>query len=219
MSYKMFDPISKEGYLFVGVLIVATFIAFAISWGLGVLSLLTATGCAFFFRDPIRVVPINKDLVLSPADGTIYNIDRDRKDGIRISIFLSIMNVHVNRIPISGTIQSLKYNPGKFVRASSHKDSEDNERQDIIVKTESGTEITFSQIAGFISRRIVCNLKEGEQVTAGKRFGIIKFGSRMDVIVPKDVSLLVAEGQTVIGGETRLADLAKKYKTEEYTTE
>ncbi len=211
MSHKIFDPIHKEGYLPIGILIVSTCIAFAISWGIGIVSLLITVGCAFFFRDPARVVPASPDLVVSPADGIIYNIDEDHKDGKRISIFLSVMNVHVNRIPISGVVKSLSYHPGKFVRASSHKDSEDNERQDIVIETENGIEIKMSQIAGFIARRIVCDLKDNDQVTAGSRFGIIKFGSRVDIFIPNDVKILVAEGQTVVGGETVFADLSGNY--------
>ena len=218
MSYKIFDPIHKEGYLPIGILIVSTCIAFAISWGIGILSLFITIGCTFFFRDPSRIVPEASDLIISPADGIIYNIDENHEDGKRISIFLSVMNVHVNRIPIAGVIKRLNYHPGKFVRASSHKDSEDNERQDILIETTSGIEIKMSQIAGFIARRIVCDLKENDQVTVGNRFGIIKFGSRVDIFIPKEIGILVAEGQTVIGGETIFADLSGKYPVCKYKT-
>ncbi len=219
MSYKVFDSINKEGYIPIGVLVIITCISFSISWGLGVTSLILTAGCAYFFRDPIRVIPVNENIILSPADGTIYNIDHNYNDQIRVSIFLSVLNVHVNRIPISGTVKKLHYHPGKFIRASSHKDSEDNEKQEIVIETPSGIEIKFAQIAGFIARRIICELKEGEQAVSGKRFGIIKFGSRVDIILPKNTQLTVAEGQTVIGGETILADLSGGNTVYEYRTE
>lgn len=219
MSYKVFAPVSKEGYLPIGILVVGTCIAFAISWGIGIISLMITIGCAFFFRDPARVTPQSNELILSPADGIIYNIDSNHTDGVRISVFLSVMNVHINRVPISGTVKKLTYKPGKFIRASSHKDSEDNESQEIVIATESNLDIKFSQIAGFIARRIVCDLKEGDKVTAGSRFGIIKFGSRVDIFIPKDVTLLVAEGQTVVGGETILADLSSQLTGYEYKVE
>ena len=218
MCYKIFSPINKEGYISLGVLIIATCISFAISWCFGIILLFLTIGCAFFFRDPVRIIPIDTDAILSPADGVIYNIRRD-DDEVRISIFLSVMNVHVNRVPISGIVKKLVYTTGKFVRASSYKDSEDNERQDIVVTTASGVDIKFAQIAGFIARRIVCELKEGEQVTSGQRFGIIKFGSRVDIIIPNGIAILVAEGQTVIGGETILADLSSERKSYEYRAE
>ncbi len=218
MSYKIFCPIHKEGYLPVGILLVAACVSFAVSFFFGVLVLLATASCAFFFRDPNRVSPLKKSLILSPADGLIYKIDK-YEDCTRISIFLSVMNVHVNRVPVSGTVKQLKYNPGKFTRASSHKDSEENENQEIIVESEDGVEIRFSQIAGFIARRIICNLKEGEEVIAGKRFGIIKFGSRMDVMIPQGINVLVTEGQTMVGGETILADLSNQYPVCDYQSE
>lgn len=219
MHYKkIFDSIHKEGYIPIGILIISTCISFAIYWSLGAFLLFLTAGCAFFFRDPIRVIPVDEDLILSPADGLVYNVNHDNEDDTRISIFLSVMSVHVNRIPVSGIVEKLTYAPGKFIRASSHKDSEDNERQDITIRTKSNVVIKFSQIAGFIARRIICNLQEGEEVSSGAKFGIIKFGSRVDLFIPKNIDILISEGQTLIGGETIIANLSKDHQAYKYIT-
>jgi len=125
----------------------------------------------------------------------------------RISIFLNVFNVHVNRVPIAGTITALEYHPGKFLNASLDKASVDNERQSCLVKTKGGKEVAFVQIAGLVARRIVCNLQENQEVATGERFGIIRFGSRADVYLPKAANPLVIVGQQAVGGETILADL------------
>lgn len=175
-----------------------------------------------FFRDPARAVPNNKDFILSPADGVISKIEEvsyslseeneEEKKFTLVSIFLSVLNVHVNRIPISGTIKEMSYKKGKFVSAMSNRSSNENEKQIIVIEYEKGKEIIVEQIAGFIARRIVCNLRTSQSVKAGERFGIIRFGSRVNIYIPAGIEVRVSEGQTVIGGETVIADLNKQEK-------
>ncbi|MGB4191039.1 MAG: phosphatidylserine decarboxylase [Rickettsiales bacterium] len=210
-------PIHKEGFIFIILFLAITIIVSYFSKPLGVICLIASIWCVYFFRDPIRIVPIGDNLIISPADGVVQKIEDvsppsnlgmnpDIKT-TRVSIFLNVFNVHVNRVPASGTIKKLYYHPGKFFNASLDKASEFNERQEVLMTMTNGKEVAFSQIAGLIARRIVCDLKEGQEVKAGERFGIIRFGSRMDVYLPKDISPLVSVGQTVIGGETLIADL------------
>ncbi|MBQ7413431.1 MAG: phosphatidylserine decarboxylase [Alphaproteobacteria bacterium] len=170
----------------------------------------------YFFRNPDRVSPKGDDLILSPADGIVSNIksmvppkelDLGTEPMIRISIFMSVFNVHVNRSPVSGTVTRLHYRPGKFVNISD-KDSEDNERQEIAILSKKGPAIGVVQIAGLVARRIYCPLKENDTVTAGKVFGMIRFGSRLDVYLPHGVYPKVLVGQSMIAGETVLADMS-----------
>ncbi|MCX8009787.1 MAG: phosphatidylserine decarboxylase family protein [Ignavibacteria bacterium] len=169
----------------------------------------------YFFRDPHRDIPQGEKLILSPADGKIINISEvEEKNYInarvkKISIFMSPLNVHVNRIPADGEIEYLKYHPGKYLVAYADKSSEINERMEIGLNTESG-KILFVQIAGLIARRIVCELKLYQRVEAGEKFGMIKFGSRVDVYLPIGTELLVKENDKVLGGETILARFTEK---------
>lgn len=172
----------------------------------------------YFFRNPRRFPPKGDNLILSPADGIVSNIkpvvppselDLGTEPLTRISIFMSVFNVHVNRSPVSGTVHCLHYRPGKFVNISD-KDSEDNERQEICVVRDDGTKIGFIQIAGLVARRIYCPLKVGDKLTAGSVFGMIRFGSRLDVFLPKGVRPQVSVGQSMIAGETVLAQLPIK---------
>ncbi len=211
--------IHKEGYIFIIIFLLATIILAYISKPLGVIGLILSLWCCYFFRDPERVVPIADQLIVSPADGVIQkiedvplplNLSDTGEIRTRVSIFLNVFNVHVNRVPASGKIKKLYYHPGKFFNASLDKASEFNERQEVLMQMDNGTEIAFSQIAGLIARRIVCDLKEGQEVKAGERFGIIRFGSRMDVYLPKGISPTVSVGQTVIGGESIIADMSIK---------
>ncbi|WP_343288661.1 phosphatidylserine decarboxylase [Wolbachia endosymbiont of Encarsia formosa] len=214
--------INREGYLFIIVSFIVTCIAFSISWGTGITCLLPTLLCTYFFRDPARAVPNNKDFILSPADGVISKIEEvsyslseeneEEKKFTLVSIFLSVLNVHVNRIPISGTIKEMSYKKGKFVSAISNRSSNENEKQVIAIEYEKGKEIIVEQIAGFIARRIVCNLRTSQSVKAGERFGIIRFGSRVNIYIPIGIEVRVSEGQTVIGGETVIADLNKQEK-------
>ncbi|WP_341817295.1 phosphatidylserine decarboxylase [Wolbachia endosymbiont (group A) of Agelastica alni] len=219
--------INREGYSFIVVSFIVTCIAFSISWGFGVTCLFPTLLCTYFFRDPARAVPNNKDLILSPADGVISKIEEvnyplpaengEEKKFTLVSIFLSVLNVHVNRIPISGTIKEMSYKKGKFVSAMSNRSSNENEKQVIVIEYEKGKEIIVEQIAGLIARRIVCNLGVSQNVKAGERFGIIRFGSRVNIYVPADIEVRVSEGQTVIGGETIIVNLNKENVQEKLT--
>lgn len=170
----------------------------------------------FFFRDPERKTPKGDDLIISPADGKVFLIreffenDFIFDDAIQISIFMSPLNVHVNRIPISGEIKFLKYVPGKYIVAFDEKSSENNERKIIGIETEDGIKVMVKQIAGFIARRIVCEVEKGDKVKVGQRYGMIKFGSRVDVVMPKNkVEILVSIGQKVKSGETIIAKVKR----------
>ena len=167
----------------------------------------------FFFRDPDREITQGDNYVLSPADGNVVQIkDVDEERYIngpakQISIFLSPMDVHVNRVPVTGTVEYLEYEPGIFLVAYDHRASELNERADFGVKHPSGTKIFFRQITGFLARRIVYHMDVGDKIRAGERFGMMKFGSRMDILVPADVEVNVSEGEKAVAGETILATI------------
>ena len=172
----------------------------------------------YFFRNPVRVSPEGDELILAPADGIVSNImpvvppavlGLPEEPLTRISIFMSVFNVHVNRAPVSGTVTKLHYRKGKFVSVA-EKDSEDNERQEILMTTPKGTQVAFTQIAGLVARRIYCPLHVGQNLKAGEIFGMIRFGSRLDVFLPKGVEPEVKLGQTMIAGETILAHLKEK---------
>jgi len=209
-------PIHRAGWPFIGIALVAA-VVLGLLWGpLFWLGLLAAAYCAYFFRDPPRVTPTRVGLVIAPADGLVHPIVRavpppelDLGDAplTRVSIFLNIFNVHINRVPIDGTVTALSYRPGKFVNAALDKASEDNERMAIKVTTYDGVDLGFVQIAGLVARRIVCNLKADQPVRAGQVFGLIRFGSRMDVYLPEGVAPLVAPYQIAVAGETVIADL------------
>lgn len=208
--------IHKEGYPFIAVAVIASLILFAISDTLGWMGIIISAWVVYFFRDPERIIPQGEGLVVSGGDGVVSRITEATPPAelempdvpmTRISVFLNIFNVHVNRVPVTGKVERIYYHAGKFLNASLDKASTDNERQSIWIKTADGKDIAVSQIAGLVARRIVCDLENSQSVEAGDRFGIIRFGSRVDVYIPKDISPLVVEGQTVIGGETILADL------------
>ncbi|MGD8426193.1 MAG: phosphatidylserine decarboxylase family protein [Balneolaceae bacterium] len=167
----------------------------------------------FFFRDPDREIPPGENIILSPADGDIVLIKEVRENRYikgpakQISIFLSPLNVHVNRLPVSGILEYLEYEPGIFLVAYDHRASDLNERADFGVRHVSGTKIFFRQITGFLARRIVYHIKKGDQLKAGERFGMMKFGSRMDILVPADIELNISEGDKAVAGETILATI------------
>lgn len=212
---KIFPPLHPEGKKFIAIALIITVILELISLNLLFLGLGLTAFCYFFFRDPKRYTPQGENFIISPADGTILEIDDDvclpkelgESEAIyhKIGIFMSVLNVHVNRVPISGKIEKIAYTSGKFFNASLDKASEHNERNAILMKTDNGYPVVFVQIAGLIARRIVCNVKEGDILKSGERFGIIRFGSRVNVYVPMTTKLNVDIGQTVIGGETILA--------------
>lgn len=217
MLSKFFSPIHKEGWPFIAIFAAVTFILLLISNTLGIIGAVFTVWCIYFFRDPERFTPIDDNLVISPADGIVTSIsdvsppeELEMSDTplTRVSIFLNVFDVHVNRAPLSGKILKIWYFPGKFVNASLDKASEYNERQAIRMQVKGGREIAFVQIAGLIARRIVCDVQEGEELLAGQRYGMIRFGSRVDVYLPKGVVPLVSKGQRMIAGETVLADLS-----------
>jgi phosphatidylserine decarboxylase len=212
---EFIPPLHPDGRKFVAIFAAVTLVLFFLWVPLGWLGVILTLWCAWFFRDPARVTPIKPGLVVSPADGLITSIvevlppkELQLPDVTmrRISVFLSIFDVHVNRIPAAGTIVSTYYREGTFVNASLDKASEDNERMSVRLKTAAGPEIGVVQIAGLIARRIVCQVTQGQAVTAGERFGLIRFGSRVDVYLPLDWSVLAIEGQRAVAGETVLAD-------------
>lgn len=214
--------IHKEGYIFILIFAVVSLLLGMFVAPLGWIGAVLTAWCVYFFRDPTRVTPIGDEWVVSPADGVVQKIERAplpiemgrdaSETRLRISIFLNVFNVHVNRVPAVGKITFLHYFPGKFFNASLDKASLDNERQTVAMETADGRELVFVQIAGLVARRIVCDLTDNQVVKAGERFGIIRFGSRMDVYLPEGVIPKVVPGQTVIGGETILANLSEQGK-------
>ena len=212
----IFPNINNEGWRFISIFAAITALLAIIWLPLGVVGLVLTIWCYYFFRDPDRVTPQIKDVVVSPADGVVQMITRvtgpeelglNNKTFNRVSIFMSVFNVHVNRAPATGKILRLAYIKGKFFNATLDKASKDNERQLLAMRTECGKEIAFVQIAGLIARRIVCFAKEGQTYQAGERFGLIRFGSRLDVYLPTDIEPHVCVGQTMVAGETVLANL------------
>ena len=212
----IFPNINNEGWRFISIFAAITALLAIIWLPLGVIGLVLTIWCYYFFRDPDRVTPQIKDVVVSPADGVVQMITRvtgpeelglNNKTFNRVSIFMSVFNVHVNRAPATGKILRLAYIKGKFFNATLDKASKDNERQLLAMRTECGKEIAFVQIAGLIARRIVCFAKEGQTYQAGERFGLIRFGSRLDVYLQTDIEPQVCVGQTMVAGETVLANL------------
>ncbi|MGQ3029429.1 MAG: phosphatidylserine decarboxylase [Ferrovibrionaceae bacterium] len=208
-------PINREGYKFIAIFAVATLILFAIWVPLGWIGVILTLWCAYFFRDPERMVPQGEGLVIAPADGVVQlvgpavppaELGMGTDPRPRICIFMNVFNVHVNRNPVSGRVVALAYRPGKFVNAALDKASTDNERQSIRLRTEEGKEFAVVQIAGLVARRILCELTEGQGVRAGDRFGLIRFVSRVDVYLDPRMIPQGSPGQTTIAGETDLAD-------------
>jgi phosphatidylserine decarboxylase len=209
-------PPHRAGHVFIGIGAGIAFVGLFVGAWLFWLGLAFVAFCLFFFRDPERVPPADRHAVLAPADGRVIMVSpavpppelgMGETPRWRVSIFLSVLNVHVNRVPVDGTIVRIAYRPGKFLNAALDKASADNERNALSIRLADGREIAVVQIAGLIARRILCEVREGEHVNAGARFGIIRFGSRTDLYLPEGVMPLVAEGQTMIGGETVLARL------------
>jgi phosphatidylserine decarboxylase len=212
----IFVPIHRDGHKFLGLSLLATIVGFLIWSSIGWILLLVTVWIAYFFRDPDRVTPLREGLVVAPADGRIVAIERvmpptelglEGGERNRVSIHLSLFDVHINRAPIAGRITLSVYVPGAFFAATNDKASDDNERRALVIESPTGIEIAVLQIAGFISRRIVTFAGEGDTVGIGQRFGLIRFGSRVDVYLPPGQSPLVAIGQRAIAGETILADL------------
>jgi phosphatidylserine decarboxylase len=198
----------KEGYYFGLPLLVLGGVAFLLHWYLaGVVLVFLALFVFSFFRDPDRAIPADSGAVVSPADGRVVVVTEEEnggRPGQRVSIFLAIWNVHVNRAPASGTITKMEYRPGKFFAAMRERASLENEQNVFTLSTESG-EMVFKQIAGLIARRVVSWRKQGEQVVRGERIGLVRFGSRVDVWLPKGAEILVKVGENVQGGASVIA--------------
>lgn len=210
-------PVHREGHKFIGIALGVALLGWLIWSPLGWPGLLAALFIAYFFRDPDRVTPMREGLLVSPADGRISAIEKvkppaelgfsDGAERVRVSIFLSVLDVHINRAPVAGRITRSVYVPGAFLNAAMDKASEDNERRALVITTASGTEIGVVQIAGLIARRIVTFAHEGDTVGSGQRFGLIRFGSRVDIYLPPGRTAQCIVGQLAVGGETVIADL------------
>jgi phosphatidylserine decarboxylase len=209
-------PVHRDGHKFVAIGLAATLLLFFVWPALGWIAAGVTLWIIYFFRDPDRVTPLRDGLVVAPGDGRISAIEKLRPpaelgigdaERTRISIFLSVFDVHINRAPIAGRIVRSLYVPGAFLNAALDKASEENERRAIVIETPSGVTIAVVQIAGLVARRIVTFLGEGDSVGIGERFGLIRFGSRVDTYLPPGTTALVNVGQRAVGGETVLADL------------
>ncbi|MFC1815500.1 phosphatidylserine decarboxylase family protein [Thermodesulfobacteriota bacterium] len=207
-------PVAKAGYPMIFAMAFATAIFALLELTvLALLGLVITFFICYFFRDPDRVIPRKKGAVVSPADGRIISTGKAMKNRffegpcMQISIFMSVFNVHVNRIPHEGDVKKISYHPGKFFCASLDKASEQNEHNAILFETEEGIKIGVVQIAGLIARRIICKLQDGDEVTRGQRFGMICFGSRVDVYLPQDIEIKVSKGDKVKAGTSVLGFL------------
>jgi phosphatidylserine decarboxylase len=211
-----FVPIHREGYPFIGAFALVSIVLFLLWSPLGWIATVATAWCAYFFRDPPRVTPLADGLVVAPADGRVSQVTNAVPPPelalgavplARVSIFMSVFDCHVNRSPIGGRIERIAYRAGKFLNADLDKASEENERNCLLVAGARGR-VGVVQIAGLIARRIVPFVREGEEIGAGERIGMIRFGSRVDVYLPAGVRPLVSEGQIAVAGETIVADLA-----------
>ena len=216
MLETFIKPMHREGYKFVGIFAAISLVLSWIWTPLGWLGLGLTGWCYYFFRDPKRAVPQGRGLIVSPADGVVSLIERavpppelgaGTEALLRVSVFMSVFNCHVNRAPIAGRLLKMAYRPGKFLNASLDKASEDNERNSLLLELADGRRLVVVQIAGLVARRIVPFVTEGQGLRTGERFGLIRFGSRLDVYLPEGVEPLVAVGQTMVAGETVLAEL------------
>ncbi|WP_207478318.1 phosphatidylserine decarboxylase [Arenibaculum pallidiluteum] len=209
-------PINRAGWPFIALFAIATALLAWIAEPLGWIGAILTAWCVYFFRDPDRVVPTREGLVVAPADGTVQMIvpvtpppelGMGSAPLVRISIFLNVFNVHINRTPVGGTVEAAHYSKGRFMNAALDKASEENERMAVRVRMADGRDVAFVQIAGLIARRILCDLRVGQEVVAGERYGLIRFGSRTDIYLPEGAQPLVIVGQKTLGGETVIADL------------
>lgn len=217
-------PVHPDGYKFLYIAVPVALVLLFLYVPLGMVAAGVAAYIAYFFRDPVRVTPLRDGLVVSPADGRISSIETVKPppelglgldERLRISIFLSVFDVHVNRSPVAGRITRSVYVPGAFFNAALDKASEENERRSLVITQSNGSDVAVVQIAGLIARRIVTFKGEGSSIGIGERFGLIRFGSRVDVFLPPGKTCLVAVGQRAVGGETVLAD----FKSEEHERE
>lgn len=209
-------PMHPEGRRFVGIFALITLVLFWLWTPLGWIGVGATVWCYYFFRDPQRTTPSRAGLIVSPADGIVSLIEKavpptelgmSDEALTRVSVFMNVFNCHVNRAPIAGEIAAVAYRPGKFFNASLDKASVDNERNSVCIQMEDGRQIAVVQIAGLVARRIVCFVDKGQSLGTGERFGLIRFGSRLDVYLPNGVQPMVSVGQSMVAGETVLADL------------
>lgn len=219
MLKTFIKPMHPEGIKFVAIFGLVTLLLFWLWDPLGWIGVGLTIWCYYFFRDPKRAVPQGDGLMISPADGVVSLIERAVPPPelgmasdplLRVSVFMSVFNCHVNRAPIAGKLVKMAYRPGKFLNASLDKASEDNERNSLCLELADGRRIAVVQIAGLVARRIVPFVSEGQSLKTGERFGLIRFGSRVDVYLPEGVSPLVAVGQTCVAGETVIAELGRE---------
>jgi len=222
-----FVPIHPQGYPFIGIFALVSLILFWLWSPLGWIGTVLTLWCVYFFRDPPRVTRVRDGLVIAPADGRISRVTNavppvelglGSAPLLRISVFMSVFDCHVNRSPVSGRIEKMVYRAGRFINADLDKASEDNERNAFLIATPTAR-IGVVQIAGLIARRIVPFVREGQPVSAGERIGMIRFGSRVDVYLPPGTRALVAEGQTALAGETVFADLTHTESPRNYRQE
>lgn len=209
-------PIHREGTPFIAAGAVVTLLLLWLWPPIGWIAALITLYIAYFFRDPDRVVPLRDGLIVSPADGKVSAIETvtppselglGDEPRVRVSVFLSVFDVHINRAPVAGKISRSHYFPGAFMNAALDKASEENERRSLVIDMASGEQVGVVQIAGLVARRIVTFAREGDSVGIGERFGLIRFGSRVDTYLPPGKTAIVAVGQRAVGGETILADL------------
>jgi phosphatidylserine decarboxylase len=209
-----FVPVHKEGYKFIAAFAVGSLVLGLIWEPLFWLGMLLTAWCAYFFRDPQRVTPVDDRLVISPADGIVSavgpatpprELGLGAEEMLRISVFMNVFSVHINRAPVRGRIVRIEHRPGSFLNAELDKASTENERNGLVIESPHG-QVGVVQIAGLIARRILCWVEPGSSISVGERFGLIRFGSRVDVYLPVNAKVRVAVGQTSIAGETVLAD-------------
>lgn len=216
LTRETVPPMHPAGRPFVAGGAAASLLLRKLSPAAGVLGGVATLCCAAFFRDPPRTPPLGSGIAVAPADGTVSSVEpapAPPEIGLgstprpRVSVFLSVFDVHVQRIPVSGEVREIAYHPGKFLSADLDKASEVNERNSMLLRTAEGHEVAVVQIAGLVARRIVCSARPGDQVRTGTTYGVIRFGSRVDLYLPPGSEVLVREGQRTIGGETTLARL------------
>ena len=212
---RQLTPIHPEGHIFIAAFALASVVLFWLWPPLGWAGVVMSLWCAYFFRDPLRQTPLRDGLVISPADGVVSalgafspppELGLGAEPLQRVSVFMSVFDCHVNRAPVTGRVSRIAYRPGLFLSADLDKASDDNERSSMLIDTPHGR-FGVVQIAGLIARRIVCFVKDGETIGAGERYGLIRFGSRVDVYLPEGARLLVGLGSKAIAGETPIADM------------
>ena len=216
LKSTVIKPLHKDGSKFVAIFAIVTLV---LTWLWAPLFWLGAgltIWCYYFFRDPVRVTPMGEHLVVSPADGEVSLVEPavppaelglGRDPRMRVSVFMSVFDCHVNRSPVPGEVTAIAYRPGKFLSAELDKASEDNERNGLVIRTPEGVDLGVVQIAGLVARRILCEVREGARLERGDRFGMIRFGSRLDVYLPDGTAPKVAVGQRCVAGETVIAVL------------